>query len=89
MKISQSIRSVVSDEGAVLKDMKTGGTFSLNPVGARVWTMLQEDIPAEEIVDRISLDYQTPREIVESDLREFIKNLENHFLVLRSNVAVT
>jgi acetylornithine/succinyldiaminopimelate/putrescine aminotransferase len=75
MKISKSVRAMVNSEGAVLRDSRHGGTFGLNPLGAKVWQGLQKGISMEEIVNGISEQFQVPRETVERDVQELIQNL--------------
>jgi hypothetical protein len=85
MKISRNVRSMISDEGAVLRDTDTGITFGLNPIGAEIWNMLQEGIPVEEIIDRIILEYDAPRLTIETHVKHFVQELKDHALVAQDN----
>jgi Coenzyme PQQ synthesis protein D (PqqD) len=82
MKVANNVRAMVSSEGAVLRDMRRGGSFSLNPVGASIWQLLQQGLLTEQIVDRISVDFKAPRETVEGDVRAFIQKLEKQKLIV-------
>jgi hypothetical protein len=75
---------MISSEGGALRDTKRGGTFSLNPVGAKIWQLLQQDVPRDEIVNRISEQFQTPCEIVGKDVDDFLGALEVHSLVTKA-----
>jgi len=55
--------------------------FNLNPVGSRILELLESGSAEAEIVDVISREFGTSREIVENDVREFIGSLKEHKLV--------
>jgi len=82
MRIAKNVRAMVSSEGAVLRDMRSGGSFALNPIGAKVWELLQKGTTAEQVIDQISIDFHAPRETVENDVRAFIKRLEDQKLIV-------
>jgi hypothetical protein len=88
MKVANGVRAMVSSEGAVLRDLRRGGTFSLNPLGASVWKLLQQGRSVEQIIDQLSADYETPRETIERDVRSFLGILESHKLVIAEKAAV-
>jgi len=82
MKVANHVRAMVSGEGALIRDMRRGTSFSLNPMGAKIWQLLQKGVPEEQVVDTISKDFQTPRETVGNDVRNFIENLERQKLIV-------
>ena len=88
MKVPNSVRAMVSSEGAVLRDMRHGGSFSLNPVGAKIWRFLQQGMATDQVIDRISQDFQAPRETVENDVRAFIQRLEDQKLIVRNDSTI-
>jgi len=87
MRIAKNVRAMVSSEGAVLRDMRSGGSFALNPIGAKVWELLQKGTTAEQVIDQISIDFHAPRETVENDVRAFIKRLEDQKLIVSEESA--
>ena len=87
MKIAKNVRAMVSGEGAVLRDMRRGGSFSLNPMGAKVWQLLQKGAAMEQIIEQISSDFHAPRATVEDDVRDFIHRLEDQKLITREEAA--
>lgn len=90
MKVAKNVRAMISGEGGVIRDMRRGGSFGLNPLGAKVWKLLQQGLATEQIVDQISADFKTSRETVEIDVREFIQKLEEQKLIVREEtVAAT
>lgn len=81
MTASSNVRSTVTDEGVVFMDVSNGNIFHSNPIGARVWTNLQEGLPVSKIVDEISVEFNAPREQVEADVREYLESLKARGLV--------
>jgi hypothetical protein len=81
MKLSEHVRSTHGQDGAVVLDILHGQMFRLNLVGSRMLELLKQDRTEEQIVDAISRDTGAPREIVETDLREFLTHLEKHHLL--------
>ena len=81
MKVVSHVRAMVSSEGAVLRHMRRGGTFSLNPVGAKIWELVQKGLPTDQIVVRISEQFSVPHEQVEKDVADFLRSLEAHQLI--------
>jgi hypothetical protein len=88
MKISKNVRAMISGQGAIIRDLRRGGSFGLNPLGAKVWKLLQQSMTTEQIIDQISVDFKTSRETVENDVREFIQKLEEQKLIVREESAV-
>ena len=76
-----AVESAVGDETIILH-LKNGTYFGLDPMGTRIWSLLKEGIEPIEICERLSADYGTPRETVESDVRDFLADLHaNDILV--------
>ena len=55
--------------------------FNLNPVGSRILELLETGSADSDIVNVISREFNTSREVVENDVREFIESLKKHKLV--------
>ncbi len=82
-------------EGFILKDVAgskiviaTGnqrlnfsGVITFNEVGAEVFTMLDGTNSVEEIVTKISNDYNAPYEVVKGDVEKLIEKMRNHNLI--------
>lgn len=81
-KIHPEVRTTPGDEdGSVLINLESGKVFSLNGVGARVWTMLQQQLTCEDLLDALAIEYEAPREQLQDDLEAFLHELECHDLV--------
>ncbi len=84
MILSEHVRSTHSQDGAVVLDIRAGRMFRLNVVGSRMLELLKQGMTEAQIADAISRDSGAPREIVATDLREFLNHLErNHLLDIR------
>jgi len=84
MKLSEHVRSTHSQDGAVVLDILHGQMFRLNVVGSRMLELLKQGMTEAQIADAISRDSGAPREMVATDLREFLNHLErNHLLETR------
>ena len=82
-------------EGFILKDvagskiviatgaqrMNFNGVITFNDVGAEVFNMLDGTKSMEEIVAKISNDYNAPYEVVKNDIEKLIEKMRKHNLI--------
>ena len=80
-RVSEGVRSTHGQDGAIVLDVQQGQMFNLNCVGSRILELLESGSGEPDIVNVISHEFNTSREIVENDVREFIESLEKHKLV--------
>lgn len=64
----------MAGEAAIL-DMKSGEYFGLNPVGARVWNLIQEPRRIGDLVEVLVNEYEVAPERCEQDLLDLIDRL--------------
>ncbi|MGH9722473.1 MAG: PqqD family protein [Bryobacteraceae bacterium] len=83
MKTTESVRSMVTDDGVVFLDLDKGKVLSSNNVGARIWALIQTGMGTPEIVVQICAEFNVAREIVERDVLEFVASLKERALVER------
>mgnify|MGYP001040862233 CR=1 FL=1 len=69
-------------EDALLVDPRNGRIYPLNPVSARIWTLLGADHQVSEIVEILINEFDAPSETVREDAIEFIANLLKAGLVI-------
>jgi hypothetical protein len=81
MKLSEYVRSTHSQDGAVVLDVLHGHMFRLNLVGSRMLELLKQGHMEKEIAEQLSQEFGVEREIVASDLKEFLAHLEKHRLL--------
>jgi len=62
---------------------KRGAFFEVNSVGCNIWKMIDEktNISKEDLIAKISDFYSIERSVIETDLQEFIFELESKKLV--------
>jgi hypothetical protein len=56
-RVSRDTLSAILSDGAVLLSLATKRYFSLNGTGTRVWTLLEQGFALEEIVARLTREY--------------------------------
>lgn len=69
----------VGDEAVILADR--GMYFGLNPVGARVWGLIQEPRTVAEVCETIMAEYEVDRSACERDVLELVTRLSEERLV--------
>ena len=67
-------------EAAVL-NLKNGIYYGLNPVGARIWTLIQTPRTVREVRDTLIDEYDVDSDRCESDLVALLQQLVEHDLV--------
>jgi hypothetical protein len=81
IKVSEDqVSSYVAGE-AVILNLKTGTYHSLNPVGARIWQLIQETKTVRDIINTLVTEYDVELTVCERDLQELIKQLESAHLI--------
>ena len=98
MDVSLSVHSIVSatreqvscalgDEAAIL-NLKNTVYYGLNPVGARVWNLLQQPIAIGHLRDVLVEEYDVEATRCESDLLELLEKMRSEGLIqVRSAAA--
>jgi len=82
LKIHSEVRTTPGDkDGSVLINLESGRVFSLNGVGAKIWTKLEERLTFEAILDSLAQEYDISYEQLRTDLERFIYELEKKGLV--------
>jgi len=80
-RLSATVRSTHSQDGAIVLDVQQGQMFNLNFVGSRILELLKSGSTESAIVDQISREFGVSRELVEKDVRDFLHNLKKCHLV--------
>jgi hypothetical protein len=84
-KVSDTVRSTHSQDGAVVLDIRRGEMFNLNPVGSRILELLKSGSTEADVIDEISRQFSTDRGVVERDVQEFVASLQEHRLIVDTN----
>lgn len=83
--VPNTTKSSHGRDGAIVLDIKHGRMFNLNPVGSRILELLKCGSDECEIIDRVCSEFGTPRDVVESDLHDFLLELENQRIIERND----
>jgi hypothetical protein len=70
----------LAGEAAIL-NLKSGVYFGLNPIGARIWELIQEPKGAKEIVLSLLDEYDVEPERCEADVMQLLGDLSEHGLI--------
>ena len=89
-KISRSSRVIVAEDvvscdlagEAAILDLKEGIYYGLNPVGARIWNLLQEPTTVDKILEVLLDEYDVEVEQCKGDVCDLIKELSDNGLVI-------
>lgn len=80
MKVLKNI--AISESGFIFNPF-TGDSYSVNPMGLEIISMLKEEKSEQEIIDKIVSEYSIDRNTVEKDFEEF-KSLLNAYKLTES-----
>lgn len=65
----------------VLLNLATGVYFGLDPIGTRIWALIDDGRTAHEIVSTITAEYEVDAEACRADLEKFLATLRDNDLV--------
>jgi hypothetical protein len=78
---SRQVACAVGGE-AVILHLDDGIYYSLNPVGARVWDLLQEPRTTDELVARVVEEFDVAADRCRMDVEELLSALRSRALVV-------
>ncbi len=73
----------------VILDLKTGVYFGLDPVGTRIWHLLQEHQFLQKVLDSLVDEYEVTEAVCAHDLLGFVAKMLERGLVEVNNKAGT
>jgi hypothetical protein len=81
--VTVAVRSLATDLGAesVVLDVDAGEYWSLSPVSARIWTLVQEPRSVSSIVEVLLEEYDVDPERCEGDVKTVLDDMRAHGLV--------
>jgi len=77
---SEQVSCPLGDESAIL-NLKNTVYYGLNPVGARVWSLLQRPRRISELRDALLEEYEVDADSCERDLLELLQKLRTEGLI--------
>ena len=89
-KLFVSSNAVAREVGGetILLDLTSGTYFGLDPVGARIWTLIEEaeGFTLAQVCDAIFEKFEVPREKLEHDVMTFAQKLTEQHLVTSGDI---
>jgi len=67
-RASPAVRASVSTDGLVLLDVQGGLVLASNPVGARIWQLIEQQHTRSEIARQLVEDYDIPADRADRDV---------------------
>jgi hypothetical protein len=73
-QIEDIVASDIDDE-KVMMSVEKGQYFGLEPVGSRIWEMIEQPVRVSELIDALLGKYDVDRETCEKDVLAFLEEL--------------
>lgn len=80
-RIPDTTLAATLSDGAVLLNLHSKRYFSLNETGSRVWTLLQQDTPAEEIAAALVREYEVSAADAQHEVAALLDELLSEQLI--------
>jgi len=77
---SEPLQAGLDDE-VVMMSVEKGKYYGLDPVGARIWGLLENPILVSELIERLVEEYEVEQQTCESETLEFLTSLLEEDLV--------
>ena len=84
-RASPTVRASVSTDGLVLLDVRGGLVLASNPIGARIWQLIEQRRSSSEIAHQLVDDYAIPLERAQRDVVAFAAALVDRGLVVEDS----
>jgi hypothetical protein len=81
VRIKKEVRFRDLQGELVLLNLRTGVYFGLDPVGSRIWQLIEDRRSSTDIVEALLAEYDVARAECEADVREFLAALRDNELV--------
>lgn len=72
---NQSLVSTRIDEDTVMMSIDNGEYYGLNPIGTRVWELIENPVVVSQIISRLQDEFDVSPEVCEADTMEFLNQL--------------
>jgi len=77
---SEQVSCALGEESAIL-NMKNSVYYGMNPVGTRVWNLLQQPRSVTELRDAVLEEYEVEAERCEKDLLDLLEKMRSEGLI--------
>ncbi|MDD5170350.1 MAG: lasso peptide biosynthesis PqqD family chaperone [Syntrophales bacterium] len=73
-QIEDIVASDIDDE-KVMMSIEKGRYYGLDPIGSRVWELIEKPVKVVDLIDALLLKYDVDRETCERDVLAFLEEL--------------
>ena len=73
---------------AIILSIKNGVYYTLDPIGSRIWSLIQEPVQVGKVRDIIISEYDVDRAKCEEDLNSLFSDLDREGLIAIENSSV-
>ena len=82
-RVARSKNQVSADlQGeAVILHLKAGKYYSMNPVGSRIWDLIEKPVSIHSLIETIMNEYEVDSKRCEQDIIDLLTRLENAALI--------
>ncbi len=80
INVPHVVHEIFSDDEAAIINLKTGNYYSLNPTGADIWAMIEQNLASDEIVEAFSRTFKNKSAV--DSVRKFVGELLQEDLVV-------
>ena len=83
--IADDLTSANLQGEAVILNLKSGSYFGVNEVGARILELVKEPVTVSAILSILSKEYDVDREMLETDVVGFLREMQDQHLIQVTN----
>lgn len=76
VRFSDSVRTVVSQDGMIITDIEQGLMFGVNPIGSLIWEKLTQGLLPDEVARHLAAECSISEEQALADVSEFLQKIE-------------
>lgn len=77
----EQLSCALGDESAIL-NLKNTVYYGLDPVGTRIWNLIQQPVSIRELRSRLMDEYEVDADQCEGDLLSLLETMRNEGLIL-------
>lgn len=87
VNVPHIVHEIFEDQEAAIINLKSGNYYSLDPVGAHIWSKIESGLSVGEILEQVTSHYEgSPVEMI-NEVNKFIEALCSEQLILATDAA--
>lgn len=85
-KVSNTVLSTHNDDGGIIMDIENDRLLRLNRTGSAIFQRVEGAQTELQIVESLSRDFHVCGEIIQKDVANFLRSLEEQGLIYRNAI---